>query len=148
MPSKCSEPPKSSLHALLREHRGGPDGITVHPKCENRWQSFLYARADRWWWSKDLDDKFVATQMPHSHKNGARWWVQQWEVDWGSHQHDFWSLSYTWCWDGIVAGMWTTFDGGCSIASSMSVWATEACDQCGWLSPFLECNVSIDEKLS
>ena len=31
--------------------------------------------------------------------------------------------------------------------SPMSVWTAEACDQCGWSSPFLECNVSIDDRL-
>jgi hypothetical protein len=34
-PSDYSEAPKSSLHALLQEHRDGLDGITFHPECEN-----------------------------------------------------------------------------------------------------------------
>jgi hypothetical protein len=145
MPSDYSGIPKSSLHAHLQEHRDGTYGIIVCPECENRWHSCMYPRADRWWRSVDISNKVGATQMPHVHRNGAQWWVQPWEVYWCSQWYYSCSMSCTWCWDGTVGGRWTTSDGSHSATSPVYVWNVEAFDQCGWLSPFPECNVSIDD---
>jgi hypothetical protein len=73
MRSDCSEPPKSTLHGRLKEHKDGLDGVTTHPECENRWHSRMYPRDDRWWRCQDPVDKVGATQMPHAHRNGALW---------------------------------------------------------------------------
>jgi hypothetical protein len=43
----CNELPKSALHAHLKEHRDGPDGITVHPGDESMELVFLCSMSDR-----------------------------------------------------------------------------------------------------
>ena len=105
----------------------------------------MYPRVDMWWRSSDLAGKVGATSMFHIYGNGAQWWVQPQEANWGSQRHDLCFLSYTWCWYGTAAGRWTTSDGGHSATSHVFVWIVEACDQCGWLSPFPKCNFSIDD---
>ena len=81
--------------------------------------------------------------MSHGHKNRAPWLMLWLEINRGSRCINWCYLSSIWCCGGMVADMWTTFDGG----FLEFVWTVEACDQCGWLSPSQECNASIAGRL-
>ena len=97
---------------------------------------------------KHLSHRVGAIQMSHGYKSLAPWWVSWLAVCEGNQWCDWCFLFYTWCWGGIVASMWTTFDGGHFVVLPMSAWTTMAYDQCGWLSPSQECNVSTGSNLS
>ena len=147
MPPDCSGIPRWSSLALLMEHRYVPDNTTIHPEDGNYWQLHLHPTFGRWWWSLGLSHRVGAIQRSHGHRSLAPWWVSRLAVYWGNQRRDWRFMFYTWCWGGIAASMWTTFDGDHSAIFLVSAWTGVAYDQCGWLSPSQECSVSTGGRI-
>jgi hypothetical protein len=147
-PPEFRELPKSASLTRLMEHWDGPYGTTVCPEDGNQRQFYLCSISGRWRRSQDLSHRVGAIQRSRGHTSLAPWWVLQLEGDWGNQRRGWCFLCYTWCWDGTATSMWTTYDRGHSAIFSVFAWTATTYNQCGWLSPFRECNASTSGGLA
>jgi len=144
----CSVLPKSSWHARLKEHRGVPGDIVVHPGGKNLGLGYPPRASCMCGRIFDRSCREAANQKSRAHKSWARCLSPRSMVDWGSMQHYWCYPSCTWCSNEIVSYMWTTYDGGGFATSLVSVWTAGVGGLCGWSFRSSKCNSSIVGKLS
>ena len=138
--------PKSSWHALLKEHKVVPCNIVVNLGGENLELGFPPRASCMCGWILDRSCREAANQKSRAHKSWARSLSPLSVVDWGSLQQYWCFPSFTWCSNETVVDMWNTSDGNHSVTSLVSAWTARVGGLCGWSFPSPRCNTSIVDK--